>query len=254
MKRLFLVILAIAAIRAEAEPLRFVTESFAPFNYVANGAVAGPGVEVAAAICLKLSIECSFVSLPLRRALDQVETGQADAMFSLARTPEREATMRLTRPYIRTGYAFFTLKDKNYSAANLRDLAGFTVAAYGPSGTYSNLEAAQRLVPSLHPVEEVSFDTPFRKLLAGHYPEPSAVYANWHVGLLWLKQHGIDRIVVTFPDKIVEYCYAFSRKSAAADAAFDQFDAALGELRQSGELLAILRRSDFSDSDLPADR
>ena len=255
MNRFALVVLAMLLCpRAQAEALHFVTEEFAPFNESQDGVVAGPGGEIARSICAALALDCSFESLPLRRAIEMVETGRADAVFSLAHTPERDATMRFTQPFIRSGYALFTRKDQNHSAANLQDFAGFTVAAYGPSGTYSNLAALQQTVPSLQLVQELTFEAPFRMLLEGRYPEPAAVFANWHVGLLWLKSHGIDGIAVAFPDKPIDYCYAFSRRSAAAQRQFARFDAALGAMRSNGALLAILAKFDFAESDLPGDR
>jgi polar amino acid transport system substrate-binding protein len=255
MRLLAVVLLAMLLCRqAQAEPLHFVTEEFAPFNETQDGAVAGPGAEIARSICRVLVLDCSFEALPLRRAIATVEAGRADAVFSLAHTVERDATMRFTQPFIRSGYALFTRRDQNHEAANLRDFAGFTIAAYGPSGTYSNLEALQQTVPSLQLVQELTFEAPFRMLQQGRYPEPAAVFANWHVGLLWLKNHGVDGITVAFPDKPIDYCYGFSRRSAAAQRQFARFDTALGTMRRNGELLAILAKFDFAESDLPTDR
>ncbi len=237
---------------AVGEYLRFVTEEFAPFSTRQNGSVEGPGSDVARMICRDLNLECTFEALPLRRAIEIVEAGKADAVFSLARTSERDATMRFTRPYIRSGYAFFTRKDRNYVVVNRRSFAGFTVAAYGPSGTYTSLEAVQREAPSIKLAQEVSFETPFLKLLEGRYPEPAAVYANWHVGLLWLQGREIKTIAVSFPEKFVDYCFAFSRQAPAAVRNAAAFDAALGAMRRDGRLLALLSPYAFADSDMPS--
>lgn len=235
-----------------ADTLRFVTEEFAPFNATEGDKLVGPGIDVARAICRGIGLDCSFDSLPLRRAVEMVEAGKADAVFSMAHTSERDATMRFSQPFIRSGYAFFTLKDRNHMAATRQDFAGFTVAAYGPSGTYSSLEAVQREVPSLQLIQEITFETPFLKLLEGRYPEPAAVYANWHVGLRWLQAHQVQNVAVAFPEKFIDYCFAFSRRSPAALQQFARFDAALGAMRRDGRLLALLQTYDFGAADLPS--
>jgi polar amino acid transport system substrate-binding protein len=255
MKGLALVLLGVllgmsSPVRA-AETLRFVTEEFAPFNATEDDRLVGPGIDVARALCSGLGVDCTFEALPLRRAIEMVEAGKADGVFSLAHTPDRDTTMRFTQPYIRSGYAFFTLKNQNHAAAMRQDFAGFTVAAYGPSGTYSSLEAVQHDVPSLQLVQEVAFETPFLKLIEGRYPEPAAVYANWHVGLRWLQEHQVQNVTVSFPEKFIDYCYAFSRRSPEAQRHFAGFDAALGAMRRDGRLLALISAYDFGEADLP---
>ncbi len=234
---------------AAAGPVRFVTEDFAPFNYRSGGQVAGPGADIARAICASLKVECGFEILPLRRAISEIETGDADGVFSLAKTPERAAAMVFSQPFIVTGYGFFMLGGKTDEPASLADLSGFTAAAYGPSGTYAVLEQAKQEQPGLTLVQEVQFETPFRKLLTGRYPDRSAVFANRHVAALWLKTNHIDGIDLALPYGSIGYRFGFSKTSKQAGLA-DMFDAALSDLKKNGELARIVDNAGFSASDV----
>ena len=70
--------------------IRFVTLEFSPFIYGQNQQVAGPGLELIAAVCEKARITCSYDIYPWRRAQELIKTGKADGMMVIGRNPSRE--------------------------------------------------------------------------------------------------------------------------------------------------------------------
>ena len=80
-------------VRAQAPvPLHVVGFSYPPFMYLdERNAPAGPMVEVVAEAFRRMAQPARIELLPLARALLQVETGEAGAMFTVKKTPQREA-------------------------------------------------------------------------------------------------------------------------------------------------------------------
>lgn len=66
-------------------------EDFPPFEKLSQGKLEGVHVELVEAAAKSLGIKVNWTSLPWKRALRMVETGQADAVTYISRTPEREA-------------------------------------------------------------------------------------------------------------------------------------------------------------------
>jgi polar amino acid transport system substrate-binding protein len=96
----------------QADELRFVTEDFPPFSYAtaATGTedrAAGPFVEIVAAVCARLRIDCPVQLLPWRRALALAEDGEAQGIFTVIRSPDRERAFHLTRMLVTSRYGVY---------------------------------------------------------------------------------------------------------------------------------------------------
>jgi len=75
---------------ARADTVRLVTLEFPPYQYEANGGADGIVVRILTEAFTELDKDITIEVLPWKRALYSVETGDADAIFTAYKTPERE--------------------------------------------------------------------------------------------------------------------------------------------------------------------
>ncbi|MCX6008004.1 MAG: transporter substrate-binding domain-containing protein [Chloroflexi bacterium] len=76
---------------APAEKLRILTEDYPPFNYVdTNGKVIGQSTEVVKSIMGKLGQNIAIEVMPWAQAYQLTQTDPGTALYSVARTAERE--------------------------------------------------------------------------------------------------------------------------------------------------------------------
>lgn len=75
---------------SSAETLQLVTLDYPPYEYSENGEVKGLAVNVVREVFRRLNYKVEIKFLPWSRSLKLVELGQADAIFTAYRTPERE--------------------------------------------------------------------------------------------------------------------------------------------------------------------
>jgi polar amino acid transport system substrate-binding protein len=104
MNRLILAALAVAALTAAASgaPIKIATEgAYPPFNYVDdNGNPAGFDVELGNELCLRASLECSWVVNEWDTLIPNLQAGNYDAiMADMTITEERRKTIDFTEEY-----------------------------------------------------------------------------------------------------------------------------------------------------------
>lgn len=151
-------------------------DDYPPYEMVVQGRAAGLHVELVEAAAKSLGMRVHWRSLPWKRALMLVETGRADAITYISRTPEREAWAvfvegnQLSTAEIR----FIARKDE---AARLQfngDVPAFLaqhslVAVRGFQFGQVDIDKAKR-------IEASSMDDLMRRLLAGH---ATLAAVNW---------------------------------------------------------------------------
>lgn len=124
--------------------IRFVTEEdFPPFNYVGrDGALAGFNIDLARAICAELNANCTIQPRRWDLLLPAIERGEADAVIAGHRiTGDLRRTYEVSLPTHRSPARFAARRDKAIPSADLRDLAGKTVAVVGGSAHEAFLNA-----------------------------------------------------------------------------------------------------------------
>jgi polar amino acid transport system substrate-binding protein len=234
-----LAFLAVGALRAET--LRFVTEPFPPYNYEQEGRAVGPMPEIVRAACVRIAIHCNIEVMPWRRALQMAEQGKADGVFSLVWLPEREARFHLGPPVVELTYSLFAQTASPMRYQRLADLNGYTLAAYGPSGTQRTLEELQAAGGQFDIVQEIDNLTALRKLAAGRYGERSAVLINRDVAYWLIREEHLDNLKVVGDVRRLAYHIGLSRQSVS-EATANRFDQALVALGREGQLRAILKK------------
>lgn len=77
-----------------------------------------------------MGIEYSVEYYPWNRCVELIETGKADAMFSLRKTEERERKMIFpSEGLVQSEWKFFYRKDKKIKYEKMADLSGLRIAA-----------------------------------------------------------------------------------------------------------------------------
>lgn len=125
-----LIILAVmlAACAPSATPpategkLRIITEVYPPFNFVeSNKNVTGQSTEIVQAIQQKLSTQAHIEVMPLADGLELAQKGPNVAIFSLNRTPQRQALFKWVGPIGSYEQAFYAIKGSTVTLSRLED-------------------------------------------------------------------------------------------------------------------------------------
>jgi polar amino acid transport system substrate-binding protein len=111
------------ALAAPAEPLRIVTEAWAPYVYQDNGQPAGLDYEISAEVLRRLDVEVQWQFLPWKRCLLAFEQGQADGILDIFRIAEREPAMLFVEePLSEVEFVLFYARQRPYPYRSLEDL------------------------------------------------------------------------------------------------------------------------------------
>jgi len=227
-----------------AETLRFVTESFPPFNYQEEGAASGPMVKIVQSVCGQMKVECKIELLPWRRALLSVEQGEADGIFSLLKVPERARIFHFSTPVIETAYAIYAREGSKFVYRNNQDLAGHTIGVYGPSGTSITLDDLLKSVQGVKTVMEIDNISVLRLLSTGGYGGDGLIFANRDVADFLMRRAGIKNLRKVVDARKIQYSIAFSKVSVSQDL-FKRFDDTLNAQIKNGTIKVILEKYDL---------
>jgi len=223
------------------EKLVFDTQDFAPFSYMENKKISGPGADIIDLVCRNINVDYELRLLPWARAQDEIKCGQANALFLIGKNKEREKWLDFGPPIINTEYGFFTHKENKTIHKTSNDFANYTIGVYGPSNTATALLEAIKGVPDVK-VEMTPDDiAAFKKLDAGRI---GAVYSNIDVGNLMIKNLKLENIRHSLTHKKIRYYIGFS-KEKTDKALTGKFYYKLIELQQNGEIAKILKKYDM---------
>jgi len=78
------------ALQCKAETLELVTLQYPPYEYEENGRVQGMVVDLVKEVFHRMEQPINITLLPWARALQMIERGEADAIFTAYKNPERE--------------------------------------------------------------------------------------------------------------------------------------------------------------------
>ena len=243
-----LILLSWVTFLASAKDLKLVAEPFPPYvgDVDVDGAPysAEPFSDVLIAVCKKLVIQCSLEVYPWRRSIQMVNNGEADGIFPVARTRERERVFFFSEPLVTSASSFFVRDNSNFKFSKPSDLDGYTVAVYGPSAGSSIVEEILKSGSTGKEIIEVSNVRVLRKLSYGRYGEPNQGLAvvNRDVGLYLIKTENLSGIKYAGDIKKVPLMIAFSRKQVSEEQ-FHEFNNALKELIRNGSVDAILKKN-----------
>ncbi len=236
---------------SQTAELMFNTQDFAPFNYEIEGVVSGPGSDMIRQVCLKIDVKCSFSLLPWRRAQQEVKKGVANGMFVIGWNKARAEWVHFSPPILKTEYGFFTHSGSGLTYKTLKDVAGLTVAVFGPSNTSNTLRALQTkmIAEGLTPINidiRPDDEAGFKKLALMRV---DAVFSNRDVGYALAAKLGVGH-KVRYAGKTKELNYYIGFAADHTERALlKKFNAAFKELDQAGVIRKILDKYDMLSAD-----
>ncbi|MBK9573699.1 MAG: transporter substrate-binding domain-containing protein [Rhodoferax sp.] len=102
-----------------SEPVRIVTEEFPPYNYTDQGRITGLSTDVVEAVLKELKLQGNTQSLPWARAYDTARNASGVLIYSIGRTPEREALFKWVGVIAPTDYYLYALPGKAFKIESL---------------------------------------------------------------------------------------------------------------------------------------
>lgn len=130
----FLMSAPLPVLSDEIPVLTVVTTEYPPFEYVENGILQGHDVDTVRCVLQTMGYEPIFKVLPWARAELMVRRGNADLLFSLTKSPERERHYLFTAPISSARDVLYARKDAGLSWSSFNDLADLSV---GVTASYS---------------------------------------------------------------------------------------------------------------------
>ena len=107
---LFLFLMALFACPTAAA-LTLITEEYPPFNYTENGSVTGATVQIVREICRRLGVSDDIQVVPWARGYQQLRNQPNVALFTTARTTEREDLFHWVGPLYVSRLAFYARQE-----------------------------------------------------------------------------------------------------------------------------------------------
>jgi len=227
---------AISATSATA--LRVVSFPYPPLMLAdARHMPAGPMVELVTQVFQRMGQPVTIDMLPLARALLQMETGMADAMFTVKKTPERDVTYLFSsEPVLQQDYVFFTLRDTPLLfRGDLAALADTSIGVVGSTSYGPRFDAAVKRGLLRRLETSSSHESNFRKLLAGRM---QALICSRVVGLALVQQlQAGARVRISGPVVDTTHSYLMFNRRTVTPQQVAHFDRALQAIRREEQAL-----------------
>lgn len=140
----FLLILSVSLVAgAQAETVRVAVYHEPPFAEYKDGKFVGENIDLAHLFAKSINAEVVFLSCPFIRCMSLVKKGEADMIFGVKRTKEREQDFAfLDQPYSIQHFPlqFYTLKSRPIKINSYQDLTGLVVGTIRGSVYYSDFD------------------------------------------------------------------------------------------------------------------
>ena len=119
-------------ISQSAEPLTVYTENYPPYNmYNADqSAIVGKSTDIVRQLFAQADIDYQLQLVPWARALRNAKVHANTAVFSMARTPEREAFFHWIGPLIVNRWVFMARQEDHIVIDSLADIKGRRIGTY----------------------------------------------------------------------------------------------------------------------------
>ena len=239
----------LAAAPAMAGQWTFVTEDFPPFTHPSEDAgsleagvlAGGPLVEIVQSVCAHLGQECSIMLHPWQRALRMAEQGEADGIFTMIRSPDREREFHISRMLVMSRYSVFARDDSAFVFSRAEDMAGRTVGVYGPSGTSYVLSEHLKSIGDVRIHMALNNRHLLNMLKSGRFGKEGLAVVNQDVAWHLIEDEKLDGLREAGELAVVYYGIGLSRKRIN-EAQFRAFEEALDAVIADGTVPKILRR------------
>ena len=221
---------------ADEQLLQLATLEYPPYITQVDQKPQGFVVDIVETAFARIGRPIQIEFFPIARGQLRLLNGQADAFFSIKKTPEREQTMLFAqKPLMSQDYVFFVRKgSRRHFDGHFASLAGASIGVVSATSYGSRFDAAVQAGAFLRLEPVTSHETNFRKLIAGRV---DAVICSRLVGLYYLSLlDGLDAVEVSGP--VVETTQSFLVFTRQRDytALARQFDLTLEGMEQDGTM------------------
>lgn len=236
---------------ADESPLQVATLEYPPYITQVDHRSQGFVVDIVKTAFARIGQPIQIEFFPIARGQLRLLNGQADAFFSIKKTPEREQSMLFSqRPLMSQNYVFFVRKGSSVRFdGNFESLAGASIGVVSATSYGSRFDTAAQagFFPRLDPV--TNHETNFRKLIAGRV---DAVICSRLVGLYYLGLlDGLDEVEVTGPVVETTQSYLVFTKQKDFTALARQFDQTLERMEQDGTIRRLFNAYPWSQARVP---
>ncbi len=228
---------------ARATPITVVTEELPPYNMTVDGTLTGMGTEVVQAVLDEVGEAARIQSMPWARAYDIALNSENVLIYSIARTPQREALFKWVGVIAPTSWYLFSLPGKQFDLKSLDDARQYQIATVKEDVGEQYLIAKGFVIGrNLQPSNK--YEHNYQKLKAGRVDlwisnELNAHYlvrqASGNPGETAIPQLSLDDL-----GGANGLCMAFSRNTP--DEVVERFRQALARVRADGRYDAIAAR------------
>lgn len=229
---------------AAAEEFHFVTLSFPPLEFEEpDKKVTGAAVEVVREVMKSISHSVTIELLPWPRALSAVKDGNADAIFTAYRTPEREKFLEYSHEVLVPQVVSLYIKKGSGRTftGDFQELAPYVIGILSTISYGRGFDAAREKY-KLKTDRVDNLELNFKKLVAGRL---DYVISNRYSAQYVINALGIEKDVqeLTVPVEVTPSFVGFA-KTPRATKLIEAFDAGLRELKRNGRYDAIMERFD----------
>lgn len=230
------------AASAQADTLRVgMSGGYFPFTFVEQDELKGFEVDVMNAVGEITGDDIEFVTASFSGLAGMLESGRIDTIANqITITPEREAKYVFTSPYVYDG-AQVVVRAGNDSVQGVEDLSGKSVAV----NLGSNYEQLLREQPNADEIDIRTYESNIEQDVALGRVE--AFVMDRVSATQVIKEKGLPLELAGQPFSTIENALPF-RDDEAGREQRDRVDAALAELRESGELSEISEK--WFDTDI----
>lgn len=209
-----------------------ITENLPPLNYLDEQGPQGFSVELLRLMAAQARLGLQLQVLPWARALQVAESSPHSVLFSLTRTPEREAQFQWVGPIAQRRILIYRLASRtDLTMQQFDELGGARIGVVRDSAADRSLQAAG-LRPGIELEQGLDDATNMRKLLAGRMEYITLLdwAAAWNLRQLRLPYDTLKPVMEQ--DAARSYYYGL-RPDADPDLV-RRLQAALDQLRRSG--------------------
>jgi len=120
-----------SASASASEALELLTEDNSPLNFrnQETGTIEGAGHDLVMEIMRRADVSYSVKLLPWKRAYRQAQETPGTCLYSMNRTPEREALFAWVGPLLQGGWALYQRPDNTIELTDMADIKNYSVVA-----------------------------------------------------------------------------------------------------------------------------
>lgn len=238
MTTVFLIVLCLYS-QTKAENYVFVTLEFPPLEYIGeDGDPQGIAVDIVKRIMSSLGHTVNIKVYPWARALDMVRDGEVDAIFTIYKTPEREAFLDYSAEVLIPQIVAFYVKKGSPITFN-GDLNALKDKQIGVISTISYGIKFDQMRAQLQLQRVERLEQNFQKLLSHRidFLISNIYMADWE-----LQKAQLSDEIVRLPQEVERVpSYIGFSKQRGLTTLRDQFDQELLKLKASGEYFEVIR-------------